>query len=134
MGFVHHQTSPSQIGIRTVDVDNTCNFSTTSNLCISIFTWNMNGQVLESLDYSLRFFLTVVFALLTKFYFYLVVVSKFNSTLLFNLAWINQVSFEDLAEMVGSNRDFDLLAVGLQEAPGNKIATMLSAALNESHT
>jgi len=36
--------------------------------------------------------------------------------------------------MVGSNRDFDLLAVGLQEAPGNKIATMLSAALNESHT
>lgn len=87
-GFVHHQTSPSQIGIRTVDVDNTCNFSTTSNLCISIVTWNMNGQV----------------------------------------------SFEDLAEMVGSNRDFDLLAVGLQEAPGNKIATMLSAALNETHT
>lgn len=86
-GFVHHQTSPSQIGIRTVDVDNTCNFSTTSNLCISIVTWNMNGQV----------------------------------------------SFEDLAEMVGSNRDFDLLAVGLQEAPGNKMATMLSAALDESH-
>lgn len=44
-----------------------------------------------------------------------------------------QVSFEDLAEMVGSNRDFDLLAVGLQEAPGNKMATMLSAALDESH-
>jgi len=36
--------------------------------------------------------------------------------------------------MVGSNRDYDFLAVGLQEAPGNKIATMLSAALNESHT
>lgn len=60
-GFVHHQTSPSQIGIRTVDVDNTCNFSTTSNLCISIVTWNMNGQVPESLNYSLYFFLVVAF-------------------------------------------------------------------------
>ncbi|KAG4382403.1 hypothetical protein GLYMA_14G077900v4 [Glycine max] len=39
--------------------------------------------------------------------------------------------------MVGSNREFDLLAVGLQEAPPcprNKVATLLSAALDESHT
>ncbi|XP_058725251.1 type IV inositol polyphosphate 5-phosphatase 11 [Vicia villosa] len=86
-GFVHHQTSHSHIGIRTVGVDKACNF-TTSNLCISIVTWNMNGQV----------------------------------------------SFEDLAEMVGGNHDFDLLAVGLQEAPGNKVATILSTALDETHT
>lgn len=43
-GFVHHQTSNSHVGIRTVGVDKACNF-TTSNLCISILTWNMNGQV-----------------------------------------------------------------------------------------
>ena len=51
--------------------------------------------------------------------------------------WCEKVTFEDLAEMVGSNREFDLLAVGLQEAPPcqrNKVATMLSAALDESHT
>ncbi|XP_020235422.1 type IV inositol polyphosphate 5-phosphatase 11 isoform X1 [Cajanus cajan] len=92
MGFIHNQASPSHIGIRNVGVDKICNFSTTnSDLCISIVTWNMNGQV----------------------------------------------TFEDLAEMVGSNREFDLLAVGLQEAPPcprNKVATMLSAALDESHT
>jgi inositol-1,4,5-trisphosphate 5-phosphatase len=35
--------------------------------------------------------------------------------------------------MVGSNRDFDLLVVGFQEAPRKKVATMLSAALDESH-
>ncbi|ESW32789.1 hypothetical protein PHAVU_001G017200 [Phaseolus vulgaris] len=91
MGFIHNQASPSHTGIRTVGVEKVCNFSTDSDLCISIVTWNMNGQV----------------------------------------------TFEDLAEMVGSNREFDLLAVGLQEAPPcqrNKVATMLSAALDESHT
>ncbi|KAL2318663.1 hypothetical protein Fmac_032539 [Flemingia macrophylla] len=91
MGFIHNQASPSHVGIRSVGVDEICNFSTTSDLCISIVTWNMNGQV----------------------------------------------TFEDLAEMVGSNRDFELLVVGLQEAPAcprNKVATMLSAALEESHT
>ncbi|KAI5393028.1 hypothetical protein KIW84_060252 [Lathyrus oleraceus] len=36
--------------------------------------------------------------------------------------------------MVGGSHDFDLLAVGLQEAPGNKVATMLSTALDETHT
>jgi hypothetical protein len=35
--------------------------------------------------------------------------------------------------MVGSNRDFDLLVVGFQEAPRKKVATMLSAVLDESH-
>ncbi|KAJ1393206.1 Inositol polyphosphate-related phosphatase [Sesbania bispinosa] len=91
MGFIHHQASPSShIGIKTVGVDNVCNFSTNSDLCISIVTWNMNGQV----------------------------------------------TFEDLAEMVGSNREFDLLAVGLQEAPRprNKVATLLSAVLDDTHT
>ncbi|XP_061341404.1 type IV inositol polyphosphate 5-phosphatase 11 [Gastrolobium bilobum] len=90
MSFIHHQASPSHIGIRTVGADNVCNFFSNSDLCISIVTWNMNGQV----------------------------------------------SFEDLAEMVGRNREFDLLVVGLQEAPRprNKVATLLKAALNESHT
>lgn len=44
--FIHNQASPSHIGIRTAGVDNVCNFSrTNSDLCISIVTWNMNGQV-----------------------------------------------------------------------------------------
>ncbi|KAL5126937.1 Type IV inositol polyphosphate 5-phosphatase 11 [Glycine soja] len=88
MGFIHNQASPSHIGIRTVGVEKACSFSIDSDLCISIVTWNMNGQV----------------------------------------------TFEDFAEMVGSNREFDLLAVGLQEAPPcprNKVATLLSAALDE---
>lgn len=45
MGFIHNQASPSHTGIRTVDVEKVCNFSTDSDLCISIVTWNMNGQV-----------------------------------------------------------------------------------------
>lgn len=32
-------------GIRTVGVENSCDFSSTSDLCISIITWNMNGRV-----------------------------------------------------------------------------------------
>ncbi|XP_019457709.1 PREDICTED: type IV inositol polyphosphate 5-phosphatase 11 [Lupinus angustifolius] len=90
MSFIHHQTSPSHTGIRTVDVDNVTNFTTNSDLCISIVTWNMNGQV----------------------------------------------SFEDIVEMVDNNRKFDLLVIGLQEAPcgGKKVATLLKAALDGNHT
>ncbi|XP_059637768.1 type IV inositol polyphosphate 5-phosphatase 11 [Cornus florida] len=32
-------------GIKTVGANNHCNFSSTSDLCICIVTWNMNGQV-----------------------------------------------------------------------------------------
>ncbi|RYR06320.1 hypothetical protein Ahy_B06g086070 isoform B [Arachis hypogaea] len=89
MSFIHNQASPTHIGIRTVEAENVCNFSTHSDLCISIATWNMNGQV----------------------------------------------SFEELADMVGSNREFELLAVGLQEAPKErKVATLLKEALHETHT
>jgi len=48
MGFIHNQASPSHTGIRTVGVEKVCNFSTDSDLCISIVTWNMNGQVYPS--------------------------------------------------------------------------------------
>ncbi|CAK9171773.1 unnamed protein product [Ilex paraguariensis] len=32
-------------GIKTVGVDNRCDFSSSSDVCICIVTWNMNGQV-----------------------------------------------------------------------------------------
>lgn len=32
-------------GIQTVAVENHCNFSRNSDLCICVVTWNMNGQV-----------------------------------------------------------------------------------------
>lgn len=32
-------------GIKTVKVDNLCNFSRNSDLCVCIVTWNMNGKV-----------------------------------------------------------------------------------------
>ncbi|KAJ7966698.1 Inositol polyphosphate 5-phosphatase [Quillaja saponaria] len=44
-----------------------------------------------------------------------------------------KVSFEDLSELVGKNRKFDLLVVGLQEVPRNNIARMLKAALLQTH-
>ncbi|KAB2082560.1 hypothetical protein ES319_A05G205800v1 [Gossypium barbadense] len=44
-----------------------------------------------------------------------------------------KVSYEDLVELVGSNRRFDLLAVGLQEAPRNNVARLLQDALVETH-
>ncbi|KAG6624805.1 hypothetical protein CIPAW_16G053100 [Carya illinoinensis] len=33
-------------GIKTVGADNLCDFSSSSDLCICIVTWNMNGQVM----------------------------------------------------------------------------------------
>ncbi|KAI6688911.1 hypothetical protein NL676_025739 [Syzygium grande] len=44
-----------------------------------------------------------------------------------------QVSHEDLAELVESKRKFDLLVVGLQEAPRKSISRMLQATLAETH-
>ncbi|KAJ4701869.1 Inositol polyphosphate 5-phosphatase [Melia azedarach] len=77
----------TQEGIETVEVDNHCNFSRNSDLCICIVTWNMNGQV----------------------------------------------SYEDLVELIGSSRKFDLLVLGLQEVPRNNIARLLKRALAETH-
>ncbi|XP_030553649.2 type IV inositol polyphosphate 5-phosphatase 11 [Rhodamnia argentea] len=45
-----------------------------------------------------------------------------------------QVSYEDLEELVGSKRKFDLLVVGLQEAPRKSISRMLQATLAKTHT
>jgi len=44
-----------------------------------------------------------------------------------------QVSLEDLAELVGRDRRFDLLAVGLQEVPKSNVARLLQSALHETH-
>ncbi|XWS21105.1 hypothetical protein CRYUN_Cryun30bG0026800 [Craigia yunnanensis] len=44
-----------------------------------------------------------------------------------------QVSYEDALDLVGSNRRFDLLVVGLQEVPRNNLARLLQDALVETH-
>lgn len=82
-----HGATMSHEGIKTVRVDNRCDFSSYSDLCICVVTWNMNGQV----------------------------------------------TYEDLAELVGNNRKFDLLVVGLQEVPRKNISRLLKAALLDSH-
>ncbi|KAI8014096.1 Type IV inositol polyphosphate 5-phosphatase 11 [Camellia lanceoleosa] len=85
-GFMKNEIGIHE-GIKTVGVDNYCDFSSSSDLCICIVTWNMNGQV----------------------------------------------SYEDIEELVGRDRKFHLLVVGLQEAPRNNISRLLQAALVESH-
>nr|XP_023905394.1 type IV inositol polyphosphate 5-phosphatase 11 [Quercus suber]POF19739.1 type iv inositol polyphosphate 5-phosphatase 11 [Quercus suber] len=86
MSFKNNHTA-SHEGIKTVGVDNLCDFSSNSDLCVCIVTWNMNGQV----------------------------------------------SYEDIAELVGSSRKFDLFIIGLQEAPRNNILRLLQTALVETH-
>ncbi|XP_031376760.1 type IV inositol polyphosphate 5-phosphatase 11 isoform X2 [Punica granatum] len=44
-----------------------------------------------------------------------------------------QVSYEDLVELVGSKRNFELLVVGLQEAPRTNISRMLQAVMAPTH-
>lgn len=44
-----------------------------------------------------------------------------------------KVSYEDIAELVGSSRKFDLFIIGLQEAPRNNILRLLQTALVETH-
>ncbi|CAH2035887.1 unnamed protein product [Thlaspi arvense] len=44
-----------------------------------------------------------------------------------------KVSYEDLVELVGKDRKFDLLVVGLQEAPKTNIAQLLQTALSPTH-
>ncbi|XP_043713825.1 type IV inositol polyphosphate 5-phosphatase 11 [Telopea speciosissima] len=78
----HHQ------GIKTVAVEQLCKFSSSSSLCMSIVTWNMNGKV----------------------------------------------SYQDLAELVGVDRQFDLLVIGLQEVPRCDIGRLLQAELVETHS
>ncbi|XP_008813261.4 type IV inositol polyphosphate 5-phosphatase 11 isoform X2 [Phoenix dactylifera] len=45
-----------------------------------------------------------------------------------------KASSEDFAELVGRDRRFDLLAVGLQEVPRRNVARLLQAALDETHS
>lgn len=51
MGLLRRKTMDSQgattshEGIKTVRADNRCDFSSYSDLCVSVVTWNMNGQV-----------------------------------------------------------------------------------------
>ncbi|BBG94946.1 inositol polyphosphate 5-phosphatase 11 [Prunus dulcis] len=82
-----HGSTMSHEGLKTVRVDNRCDFSSYSDLCICVVTWNMNGQV----------------------------------------------TYKDMAELVGNNRKFDLLVVGLQEVPRKNISRLLQAALLDSH-
>ena len=44
-----------------------------------------------------------------------------------------QFSPEDLKELVSKDRKFDLLAIGLQEAPKHNIAGLLEESLAETH-
>ncbi|KAL1200949.1 Type IV inositol polyphosphate 5-phosphatase 11 [Cardamine amara subsp. amara] len=44
-----------------------------------------------------------------------------------------KVSYEDLAEVVGKERKFDLLVVGLQEAPKTNVAQFLQTASSPTH-
>ncbi|KAF5740735.1 hypothetical protein HS088_TW11G00813 [Tripterygium wilfordii] len=44
-----------------------------------------------------------------------------------------QVSYEDLVEMVGSDRKFDVLVVGLQEVPRRNLGRLLQSALLDTH-
>jgi hypothetical protein len=44
-----------------------------------------------------------------------------------------KVSYEDMVELVGSSRKFDLFIIGLQEAPRNNILRLLQAVLVETH-
>ncbi|GLU04383.1 hypothetical protein SLE2022_215330 [Rubroshorea leprosula] len=80
-------TNATHEGIKTVNADNRCDFSTSSDLCICIVTWNMNGKVSDG----------------------------------------------DLVELVGRNRKFDLMVVGLQEVPRNNISRLLQSVLLETH-
>ncbi|XP_057469117.1 type IV inositol polyphosphate 5-phosphatase 11 isoform X3 [Actinidia eriantha] len=86
-GDVMNHDIPIHEGIKTIGVENDCDFSSSSELCICIVTWNMNGQV----------------------------------------------SYGDIKELVGRDRKFHLLVVGLQEAPRNNISRFLQEALVETH-
>lgn len=45
VGIISSNDDGTHEGIRTLDVNKHCQFSDNSDLCVSIVTWNMNGQV-----------------------------------------------------------------------------------------
>lgn len=44
-----------------------------------------------------------------------------------------KVPSEDIAKLVGEERKYDLLVMGLQEAPGNNICKLLKKTLDDTH-
>lgn len=44
-----------------------------------------------------------------------------------------KVSYEDLVELVGKEKKFDLLVVGFQEAPKTNVAKFLETASSPTH-
>lgn len=151
-------------GIQTVAVENHCNFSRNSDLCICVVTWNMNGQVcLIIIIFTLEINVVIskgLYIYLPHFYviftcsplfimLFLLSSHKFVASLLWSIvepkfwfgheAWFAmmtfyvKVSYEDLVELIGSSRKFDLLIVGLQEVPRNNIARLLKRAVAETH-
>ncbi|KAL0438608.1 UNVERIFIED_CONTAM: Type IV inositol polyphosphate 5-phosphatase 11 [Sesamum latifolium] len=78
----------SHEGIKTVELMNPrCDFSDSSDVCVSIITWNMNGQV----------------------------------------------RYEDVRKLVGKERKYELVVIGLQEVPRTNILVLLENALLDSH-
>ncbi|XP_020551161.1 type IV inositol polyphosphate 5-phosphatase 11 isoform X3 [Sesamum indicum] len=78
----------SHEGIKTVELMNRrCDFSDSSDVCVSIITWNMNGQV----------------------------------------------RYEDVRKLVGKERKYELVVIGLQEVPRTNILVLLENALLDSH-
>ncbi|KAK4490344.1 hypothetical protein RD792_001020, partial [Penstemon davidsonii] len=77
----------SHEGIKTIEANNPCDYSTSSDLCISFVTWNMNGKV----------------------------------------------SLDDIEKLVGKERKYDLVVIGLQEVPRRNLSELLENALVESH-
>ncbi|PPD90362.1 hypothetical protein GOBAR_DD12717 [Gossypium barbadense] len=47
-----NKPAPTHDGIKSVMADNLCNFSTNSDLCICMVTWNMNGQIAGGGNYA----------------------------------------------------------------------------------
>ncbi|PIN15824.1 Inositol polyphosphate 5-phosphatase [Handroanthus impetiginosus] len=84
---IMNNADASHEGIKTVKANHLCDFSNTSDLCICIVTWNMNGQACD----------------------------------------------EDMKKLVGNERKYDLLVIGLQEVPRSNVLESLEAALCESH-
>ncbi|KAL2459157.1 Type I inositol 1 [Forsythia ovata] len=87
LGIIDSADASHEVGITTVEPNKSCEFSTTSDLCICIVTWNMNGKV----------------------------------------------SYEDIKELVGRDRKYDVLVAGLQEVPRSNILGLFEDALADTH-
>ncbi|KAL2504138.1 Type I inositol 1 [Abeliophyllum distichum] len=87
LGIIDSADASHEAGITTVEPNKSCEFSTTSDLCICIVTWNMNGKV----------------------------------------------SYEDIKELVGRDRKYDVLVAGLQEVARSNIVGLFEDALADTH-